>query len=561
MRQPRWLGGAVWGLAIMAVACTPSPPVEIGPFFERGQVASTSFFLLDADETPRLIVVGAPPEHLRLTWQVEGGRPADLTFRAEARAGRWVIWPTLPAGALGRGRLTVRAEGEVVADWWLLREPASDPALAELVGLRQRGDDPGALAALRALLPRLDDVQRWRAWAEVARLAHARGDLAGALDRWQQAAVAAAAAGRLGDAARALRAASFMAYRAHAYAAQGALLDRAAMLDRVAGNQAGAVSTEYHRALMARRLGDLGAAERRFDHVIRAAWEAGADGLRAMALEARALLLLDVGRDAEAMSALLAAQAEAMGDVGRARALTNLGWALAWEAGGFEDPRGIWAAELLAEAGALVHARAEAPREANIEANLAWLAFKAGALPDALAHLEAARWLGAGDSNLAGAFVQLLEAEAKLARGADEEALAAFAVPLEAGRLDASAEAELAWRAAFGVARAAEALGDADAALAHLRRAYAAQNQVGRHTGILESRAPIHADRHPVVDALVLALLARGSWTPPSTSWMARGRGSCGRWRSRPAWGPWRGLPERAGRRSWRAGDAAARPA
>ncbi|MEZ4467240.1 MAG: hypothetical protein R3F43_23040 [bacterium] len=405
MRQPRWLGGAVWGLAIMAVACTPSPPVEIGPFFERGQVASTSFFLLDADETPRLIVVGAPPEHLRLTWQVEGGRPADLTFRAEVRAGRWVIWPTLPAGALGRGRLTVRAVGEVVADWWLLREPASDPALAELVGLRQRGDDPGALAALRALLPRLDDVQRWRAWAEVARLAHARGDLAGALDRWQQAAVAAAAAGRLGDAARALRAASFMAYRAHAYAAQGALLDRAAMLDRVAGNQAGAVSTEYHRALMARRLGDLGAAERRFDHVIRAAWEAGADGLRAMALEARALLLLDVGRDAEAMSALLAAQAEAMGDVGRARALTNLGWALAWEAGGFEDPRGIWAAELLAEAGALVHARAEAPREANIEANLAWLAFKAGALPDALAHLEAARWLGAGDSNLAGAFV------------------------------------------------------------------------------------------------------------------------------------------------------------
>ncbi len=379
--------------------------------------------------------------------------------------------------------------------------PGARPEIAALDGL-----DPEAIGERARGMAQRDRIWAWQAQARALRQA---GRVDAAVDAWIRAAEAGRAAGLEREAARALRAAGFMAYKAADYRRAEALFDAAADLLGDRATSADRLRDDYYRGVLALALSRFRTATLHFERVTEQAWLTGDDALFAMGVEVLALALVEQGRTADALKTIaddrLAAVNAERSPAGRAAHLINRAWigllavsSRAVDRGALERAR-----RDLSDAAPLVD-RAHDRRA--IQVNRAWLGLVADDLADARAAIDGV----AVDANDADA--ELIRGEIALRDGALDAAEAAFTrAAATLSRTAAGLPTDNTWRAAHGLGRIAAARGESAKALAHFRRALAALDAVGTQAGVWHARARFYADRRPLVDDAVQLLLETGA--------------------------------------------------
>lgn len=493
--------------AAMALACSAERAEPEAPTAEAAPTPTPTALLLgqrhtvdhrqhfDSGRRPTIRVESTTLDGWTLTWG-----PSPLPTEVEARAAGVLLRPTgTPPD--GDAALVLRLGSAVVARWpvhWG-PAPAALPALAEAVGHRKGGRIDAALAALDARLPTLSGVAAAHGWMELGRARRLKNDASGTRAAWQRAARVAREAGADDLAAAAERSTIWLALWTQDLPAMQAAIAAAGAADT---DPVGALRLDYYRALLATELGDYIGARRRLEQTAATARRLGADDVVRLVDEARATVLAALGR----YRAALEMDPELIADP--SLSAMNRGWLMmqAMDAG-------VVPADYAAVARRFEQAQAGFAEQGDQAlaavngVNRAWLALRLGQLAEARAGLDAVA--AAAAEGYAGLFAGLVEAELRAAEGRLPEALEAFEAT-EAAAEASPAGADVGWRAALGHARALRRLNRTADALAAYRRALARLDRHGQGTGVREERASFFADRAPLIDESIDALLTAG---------------------------------------------------
>jgi len=217
---------------------------------------------------------------------------AQLSGKATRRGPLHIIEVEAPSPD---GAAELCAQVEEARRCWSVRfegHPLHSPRMSNL----QAADDD-AFARQLAELDGLDRV--WGQQIRARRLAR-NGRTADALAAWQRAADLARDAGRRREAARSLRAASFMAIDAARYTEAESLLDEALSVLGDAATEDDRLLDQYYRAFGDYALSHYREATQRLHNVAERAWASGRDALFGFTLDLLAVVLVDQGRIAEA---------------------------------------------------------------------------------------------------------------------------------------------------------------------------------------------------------------------------------------------------------------------
>lgn len=443
-------------------------------------------------------VCALSPRERRLTIWV--ALPARSGVRIEAGGAVWRrAAPASPGGyryafdvPAGAASLLVRTSAEGGEAFWRLRlsEVRWPPLLVEANRLQGGGDEPSALRARELVergLSRLPAADRALARSVLARLHLGLGDRAAARRLLTLALPEHAAAGRILAAADDSRVLAWLLIQERDFAAARRVL---ADLELPAGSPAEALTyLHYSRGLLAEQVGDARTA---LAELGAAAGQAARVGLRRQEFAAgqvagRQLQALGRSREAAARFANLSRASGGVGPCARAEMLVNQAWSLllAGEAGDRRaDPLPLLvAAEEIAR-----RESCPDPEESRLNSllNRTLAHLQAGQPALARIRLEEARPLFAAAPPLDRLWAVELEARLDAADGDPEGALRGYA---RLDRLSAEASSpEGRWRAAFGTARSAAALGRRGEALAACRRAE-------RLLDLQSAQVPIHEGR------------------------------------------------------------------
>lgn len=498
-RRGRRLATLVACVAVATGCRRASPvPIELAPAVEiagcAGWVHSTTCEL-GGDRTLR-VWVGPSPSPVRL----HAGGALLAPSSTSAIAGGELVTVAIPPGATALefrptdARYVVRARF-VLAD-------AKPPArVAEAKRLRAAGKKTDALALLGSL-EGLDAAERAAALALRARLRLDVGAVEAAIDDFR-AAIAQREPARVSDRVDDAAALAFvLTERSHRFAEAKQVLAEAS--ERVGVYPEGRARIPYYRGLVAYETGDLRSSLLGFDEAEERATRLAMTPLVRLVRQARALGLLALGRQREALDVLVKLRAEAGSAVGcdGVDLAINLSWAFA--ACGRAEARALCgvdadealrrASETAAEAARAFPATCADPhRVANALVNGALARLLGNDATGALELLTRSR--KSVDEPSAAVTLYWLEVEgrAELARGDARRALAVF----ERERaLAESLHAEpMRWRAELGVADARERLGDVRAALEAYRRAEDAVAGSSLWIPLGEGRASFLAER------------------------------------------------------------------
>lgn len=470
--------GAICSLALLAGCSSsdaPEPaPASLGVDFDIA--VAVEWAGCAALSTQPLVCELTPERGLRLwieapaeaTLRIEGGA-AELERLAEGTRARVVVRE-------GASALKVVAEREGAEAHWTLsvRDAVARAWLDDARRLRKAGELEAAEAAL-AGAPVAD-----AAWVRGmrGRLALSAGDMPRAVELLEGSAARHLGAGRLSEGVNDTLAQAFVlrTYLGELTAAREAL---AALEPALASYPEGRARAAYYAGLVALDGGNLRQALADFEGAALAAERLGMRWVATSARKMGARTLTDLGRYAEAGQQLLAVLADLGPESAtceRASAHHFLGWTRL--AAG--DLEAALAALKLARAAYAAGEGCAQPSEA-LDAALdeAQALLALGRVGEASAALEdALQAPGAGP--LARFWMEDLGGRLALARGDAARALAVFESLSE--RVRAGGEAELVWRAELGRARAAEALGRREVAVAALERA---ERALDARTGLI----------------------------------------------------------------------------
>lgn len=429
----------------------PAPPPPEPTVWHAGcaEVHAGPRCVLPDDRRVRLWAAEVDGVALRV--EIDGGEAAAETRDVPDGRGWTVVVPE------GARRLEVVAARAGAASRWVLP-----------IGVEPHRMEPGRLDA--GALP--DEAARARSAGIRGRAAIRAGRYEDAVTAFEASIPSARAAGLVSAASRDSTALAYVLLRRlRRYDDTRRVLDAVEGLHPEYPEARGHVA--YTRALMAEDLGDARTAMRHLEQAERIAARLGTAWQQLISAELRALILIRLGRNEEAIERLhrlLDGLAEdAWCD--RSRLLSNLGRAQL----GTQGARAGAARLREVRAGlerALEIAASRCPdqaRTAVVRLNLAIVALKLGQVSVALEHLEAAAAQEPARSTWFQVWLSDLRGRAALARGAPEDALRAFerAARLAEGGLDAAAR----WRAALGRGRAQQALGQPEAAIAAFEHA------------------------------------------------------------------------------------------
>lgn len=442
--------------------------------------------------------------------RIDGDSARALRCTTEARGEATLMRCAAPPTARGDATLHLVGEGRTHARWpvHFATPPAEVPGVDAVMRHRAAGETEAAQAAL-AVLPDRPAARLWGG-LERARLASASGDTAATIEAWTRAAGEAEALGFPSEQARRLFSAMFFALHAHDLVRAAALHARATGLGL--GDATHRFDAAYYDGLLAVALGDYRQAAARLRRAVAVAEGVGADPRAHMAREALAArVLLDLGHDAEALASLEAARPWVERDGGpadRARLAVNLAFARLHAAAQRDDAEARRAARAAADAARVAVDAAGLDRlRADTWANLAWAEHLVDRPAEASRALTAARAAQqAHGGMLSPSFLDLLEGELALTRGDAAAAAAAFGRQVDAGR-----GSEAAWRARYGLGRAAALGGETDDALGHYRAALKALDAVARRVAVRRDRARFLAQRGDLVADTIDALRAAGA--------------------------------------------------
>ena len=263
----------------------------------------------------------------------------------------------------------------------------------------------------------------------------------------------------------------------------------------------------YYRGLLAEKEGDYRSALAEIQEAVEIAERVKLDRERWLAEEKLALLLRGMGRsrDAAQLFERLRQKPHSADSCEDAQLLSNQAWAtlLAREAGErFGDPTHLLEKALETYA---TCDRVTPEKRANILLNLALAHLQEGRLAQAKGLLAQARKLQLHPPLFQMLWRLDLEARIALREGRPAEALRWFEDLQELGLVTSSPDGRL--RAAFGRARAQEALGDRSVALETLREAEALLDEQSLQIPLHEGRETFMATRQAVVSLHVELLL------------------------------------------------------
>jgi CHAT domain-containing protein len=495
---------AVFGLGACAVGPTPDDARVAAPEVagHRERLADGRY-VLGAERELTVVTEGLRP----LRWQSDGGA---VTVRHEqplpgARHQRLRLAP-----AASTVEAIDAATGSVIARLRLARAEVA-PVIAQAEALKKQGE-PDAARALLESAGQLTAADAARRSFLLGRLALGRGALDEARELlWR----AARESQKAGLASGVVDAATVLAYleahRAHAPAAAEAALGFAA--PHAAGDAERSAELTYYEALAARERGDLRRMLERVAVVERIAERLDVHPLLEHARGARASALGLLGRHDEA----LALRKSLLADAARAAPCEqvalhgNAGWAALTLLGQSELAR---RPQLAAEAEVLLGRAAHAARScdnplrvSNAHVNLALLATLRGDLARARSELGRAGEAAASDGYTAPWRLEI-EGRLALAESRPDEAAAAFARELSLAR--AAGDSEGSWRALVGLGRARRAAGALDQAAALFDEAERALDRLAWGVPLGVGRGLLLDDSSQSLAELVEVLLAQG---------------------------------------------------
>ncbi len=379
----------------------------------------------------------------------------------------------------------------------LRREPPS-PELLKLRSLRKAND----VAGLRAALPTVPDALRGRALGLLGRAERAVGETDAAIRSLGLAIARHRADGRVSDEAAAGRVLVFTLISANRFNEARRALDAQAPLDAL--DPKARLSRPYYAGVLARKTGDLRAAQRHYRVAETAALSMGEDRLVRNARQGRALIAQALGRLREASGILEDMLAATSDPCELAPIWANIGFGRLQARDRGEasaDP-----AEPLRRAAKLyARACARPVKRALALTNLALIALQDGAP-------TAARRYHAQASEKAEPWARrwLLDIKGRiaLAEARPLEALAAY--DELATRSALSVDPSDLWRAQLGRARALAAQGHVDAAIEAHGRAEAHLDTALLRVPIQEGRAGWLGGREPATTHQLMLRLTKG---------------------------------------------------
>lgn len=373
-------------------------------------------------------------------------------------------------------------------------------------------DQAGEGALLANLRGR--EVARWpielrgqpsvtKASIEVARAHWAAGRPKAAVDAWVAVAEAAVQQGVVSEATRALRAAAHLASTSGALGRARSLLARAEGLGEGVPDPLGRAKTTYTRGVLSQRLGAYARAREALGGAIVSFEALGELALAAGAVEALALLLVEIGDHAGARRALARAEPwllDAEPSV-RARFRLNQGWAL------LRAGQAQAALKPLREALEQSRIEGNSDREANALGNLGEAFLALDRLDAAERALVSAGVLSPSDG-VDAQHRALQLATIYLRRAHWEVAQDAFEGVLRTAKRTGAAD--LQWRAVFGLGQIAAARGLNSAAITRYEEALSVAQRLASRVSLRQGRGAFYADRRGLNEALVDALLKAG---------------------------------------------------
>lgn len=284
----------------MAAEDDARPPALFG-YSALRMAGPVRCFIFGPDDRPR-IRIGRALGRFTLALVVDDA-PIEITIESRVEGDVAFVYISTPDDLGGQGVLRLTAGR--VEHRWMVRwssDPTCDAVLGEVRALRKRGDCDGADAGLDALeRGPLDPAARFWCAFERGRILRARGRQDEASRAWEHCVAQAWQAGVDTWAARALRAAAYLAYLQRDFTRAIELLDRVRRIELTVGDTEGRINSAFYRGMIANERGALVEARRHYDHALAIARDSGspADAFFETAL---ALLHLNLGEFEEAQA-------------------------------------------------------------------------------------------------------------------------------------------------------------------------------------------------------------------------------------------------------------------
>ncbi len=483
-------------------------------------------FIFGPGWQPRLrIEAGGGPIRVALTL---AGDPIDVRWQTRTQGDVAFVELTVPPEIAGHGVLSVAgvsARTEWRVEW--RADPEERALLAPARDLRVAGDCAAAWATLERLLTGpITAAQRFWIAFERGRVRRVEGRHDEASRIWEAAAAPAWAAGVDTWAARALRAATFLAYQTRDFERAISLLDRAREIEVDIADFEGQVNSAFYRGMVANERGAHVEARHHFERAVSLGRATGSDRVDFFETSL-ALRHLNLGEFAKAR-AIAVKVPDRLGSglddlhyqVGERLAaawiLTQCGVRLG------TDDRAL-VERLLSEGLAMAREAGEPQLELAALFNQTWMVWWAGDLDDARRALETVRrrrdaflTRHPGESMLMAREYELLSGRLHLAAGDLDTAEADFRRLLEQVAFESGGLPSLlvlgGW---LGLARIARRRDDAEACNDALSRAMAVLTEMSldvdrRCTVSLFRDRPLVCDPVDVIDARVDVSLAHG---------------------------------------------------
>jgi hypothetical protein len=479
----------------------------------------------DTGAMPYLRVHGDPPAD----WGAALVSPAsriDLPFLPPDRRGSFtILTTTVPKNKVMMidGELEVRrgtaSEAARIVKKWPARwapPPEEHPALAQYRALVARGAMDDAAEELRRVVAERDPATRTWAKIELAKLSKSRGDNEQTIAAWKDAAQGALEDGLPSEATRAWRAAAYWCFLDGRVLDVEPLLSRSEEVDRKIDNTLGLVRSQLYRGNLEKELGDYRAAIAALRSGVELAWSLGLDFEALMHSKALAQALQDEGLHQQALDQLDKSSSYFQYRAKREHKLeylTVLGWVLLRGMAQGAFPKDYARAQKIEEEARSLAVAIRSPQnEANIVANLAWIADLQGDRTEAHRLLDDYRRLDPSQHGYAAIFAAWLEAKLLLDEGRLQASDARFARVMQLSQVEfGNQDTDFTWRATYGRGQIRAASGDRSGALEYYRAALAAVERLAAHTEIQTARAPFFDDRRHLVEDTLELLLERGA--------------------------------------------------
>ena len=404
------------------------------------------------------------------------------------------------------GTLVIDTQDRPPRSWSLLLEPArSTPEVREAWARRAEGRYQDAWeAVVRALDGPLPQDLRAQATGMLGRLEINLGRLEAGFARLHESINAADAIGHVSGAFRdAVAAAYSLTFRAHRLDEAAAMLDWAAQwIDEYPRARA---ILPYHRAILHSELGDYRRALRELEEAALWSKRLGDDAKIWDVADARAWILLQLGRPTGALAEL-----KSVGVEGLLPSCDRISTVLGRKGSAYVSLGKPAKADALLQASLLqrVTSCRDPFRLVRSATDLLLNALRLGAIDEAEAWLEIAHYYHTGPQGTPSASLHLLGAEAQihLKRGRTDLAGAAYEA-LNEKALEASLPRHCA-RSQVGLARVAMARGDSDAALRYFEQAQSIWNVMGLRVPLGAGRGAMVVEGETATRAHVSLLLA-----------------------------------------------------